>query len=64
MSTPLELITDFDEGFQEWRYCHVKMVERIIGKKRRTGGSPGVGFLRQSLFNPIFPDPWEIRHKL
>lgn len=64
MSTPLELITDFDEGFQEWRYCHVKMVERTICKKRGTGDSPGVEFLRQSLFNPIFPDPRENWHKL
>ena len=64
VSILLELMTDFDEGFQEWRYRHVKMVERTIGKKRGTGGSPGVEFLRKSLFNPIFPDLWEIRHKL
>ena len=60
----LELMTDFDEGFQEWRYRHVKMVERTIGKKRGTGGSPGVEFLRKSLFQPIFPDLWAIRHRL
>ncbi len=59
-----ELMTDFDEGLQEWRYRHVKMVERTIGNKRGTGGSPGVAYLRQSLFNPIFPDLWEIRHEL
>lgn len=64
VSILLELMTDFDEGFQEWRYRHVKMVERTIGRKRGTGGSPGVEFLRKSLFNPIFPDLWEIRHKL
>ncbi len=60
----LELMTDFDEGLQEWRYRHVKMVERTIGKKRGTGGSPGVEFLKQSLFNPVFPDLWAIRHRL
>ncbi len=60
----LEQITDFDEGLQEWRYRHVKMVERTIGHKKGTGGSPGVEFLKESLFKPIFPDLWEIRDKL
>lgn len=60
----LELMTDFDEGFQEWRYRHVKMVERTIGRKQGTGGSPGVAFLKESLFKPIFPDLWAIRDKL
>ena len=59
-----ELMTDFDEGFQEWRYRHIKLVERSIGSKRGTGGSLGVEFLKQSLFHPIFPDLWAIRHKL
>ena len=60
----LELMTDFDEGLQEWRYRHVKMVERTIGNKPGTGGSPGVAFLRASLFNPVFPDLWAIRDQL
>jgi tryptophan 2,3-dioxygenase len=59
-----ELMTDFDEGFQEWRYRHIKLVERSIGSKRGTGGSLGVEFLKRSLFHPIFPDLWAIRHKL
>jgi tryptophan 2,3-dioxygenase len=59
-----ELMTDFDEGFQEWRYRHIKLVERTIGSKRGTGGSLGVEFLKKSLFHPIFPDLWAIRHKL
>ena len=59
----LELMTDFDEGLQEWRYRHVKMVERTIGTKSGTGGSLGVGFLRKSLFNPVFPDLWAIRSR-
>lgn len=59
-----ELMTDFDEGLQEWRYHHVKMVERTIGNKKGTGGTPGVEFLKRSLFKPIFPDLWAIRHKL
>jgi tryptophan 2,3-dioxygenase len=59
-----ELMTDFDEGFQEWRYRHVKVVERTIGSKQGTGGSPGVDFLKKSLFQPVFADLWAIRHKL
>ncbi len=58
-----ELMTDFDEGMQEWRYRHIKLVERTIGHKRGTGGSPGVPFLKASLFKPIFPDLWAIRHR-
>ena len=46
---------------QEWRYRHVKMVERTIGNKAGTGGSSGVEFLRHTLFMPLFPDLWAIR---
>ncbi len=59
-----ELMTDFDEGFQEWRYRHVKLVERTIGNKEGTAGTLGVEFLKRSLFQPTFPDLWAIRHKL
>lgn len=60
----LELMTDFDEGLQEWRYRHVKLVERTIGQKHGTGGSPGVEFLKESLFKPVFHDLWAIRHRM
>lgn len=56
-----ELFVDFDEGLQEWRYRHVKMVERTIGKKKGTGGSPGVAYLKKTTNHSIFPDLWEIR---
>jgi tryptophan 2,3-dioxygenase len=59
-----ELMTDFDEGFQEWRYRHVMVVVRTIGEKRGTGGSLGVEFLKKTLFQPVFPDLWAIRHRL
>ena len=59
-----ELMTDFDEGLQEWRYRHIKLVERTIGAKRGTGGSPGVPFLKESLFKPVFHDLWAIRHQM
>jgi len=56
-----ERLVDIDEGLQEWRYRHVKMVERTIGHKMGTGGSSGAGYLASTLFNPTFPDLWEIR---
>jgi len=59
-----ELLTDLDEGMQEWRYRHVKLVERTIGNKHGTGGSLGVNFLKESLFMPAFPDLWAIRHRM
>lgn len=59
-----ELFVDFDEGLQEWRYRHVKMVERTIGNKQGTGGSSGVEYLRGTLHQRIFPDLWEMRSKI
>jgi tryptophan 2,3-dioxygenase len=59
-----ERLVDLDEGFQEWRYRHVKMVERTIGTKPGTGGSSGAEYLRQTLFRPLFPDLWAIRSAL
>lgn len=58
-----EALVDIDEGIQEWRYRHVKAVERIIGAKVGTGGSSGVGYLRSTLFQPVFPDLWDIRSR-
>jgi len=59
-----ERLVDLDEGLQEWRYRHVKMVERTIGAKPGTGGSPGAAYLRETVGRPIFPDLWEIRSQL
>ncbi|MEL7061965.1 MAG: tryptophan 2,3-dioxygenase family protein [Acidobacteriota bacterium] len=59
-----ERLVDFDEGLQEWRYRHVKMVERTLGSKPGTGGSSGAAYLRSTLFQPIFPDLWAIRSQL
>ena len=55
-----ERLVDLDEGIQEWRYRHVKMVERTIGLKPGTGGSAGAQYLRTTLAKPAFPDLWEI----
>jgi tryptophan 2,3-dioxygenase len=59
-----ERLVDLDEGIQEWRYRHMKMVERTIGTKTGTGGSSGADYLRASIGRPLFPDLWEIRAKL
>jgi len=59
-----ERLVDLDEGLQEWRYRHVKMVERTIGDKAGTGGSSGAAYLRSTLFTPLFPDLWAVRSQL
>jgi tryptophan 2,3-dioxygenase len=59
-----ERLVDLDEGLQEWRYRHVKMVERTIGAKAGTGGSSGAAYLRETVGDPIFPDLWAIRSQL
>jgi len=59
-----ERLVDLNEGVQEWRYRHVKMVERTIGMKRGTGGSGGADYLRTTIGRPAFPDLWEIRSRL
>jgi tryptophan 2,3-dioxygenase len=59
-----ERLVDLDEGLQEWRYRHVKMVQRTIGAKMGTGGSSGAQYLATTLMQPMFPDLWEIRSQL
>jgi tryptophan 2,3-dioxygenase len=59
-----EALVDIDEGLQEWRYRHVKMVERTIGTKIGTGGSSGADYLQSTLFKPLWPDLWGIRKRL
>jgi tryptophan 2,3-dioxygenase len=58
-----EALVDLDEGLQEWRYRHVKMVERTIGAKMGSGGSDGAGYLASTLFRPVFADLWAIRSR-
>src|SRR5688572_23095438 len=59
-----ERLVDLDEGVQEWRYRHVKMVERTIGAKMGTGGSSGAEYLRNTVGRNLFPDLWDIRASL
>jgi tryptophan 2,3-dioxygenase len=59
-----ERLVDLDEGVQEWRYRHVKMVERTIGAKPGTGGSSGAVYLQSTVGSALFPDLWQIRSRL
>jgi tryptophan 2,3-dioxygenase len=56
-----EALIEHDEYFSLWRYHHIKMVERMVGSKRGTGGSEGVGYLRTTLDKRFFPELWEAR---
>jgi len=59
-----ERMVDLDEGVQEWRYRHVKMVQRTIGTRTGTGGSDGAAYLMRTLNHPCFPDLWAVRAEL
>jgi tryptophan 2,3-dioxygenase len=54
-------LLEHDEYFSLWRSHHIKMVERMVGAKRGTGGSEGVGYLRTTLDKKFFPELWEAR---
>ena len=59
-----EKLVDLEDYFRRWRFNHVTTVERIIGKKRGTGGTSGVGYLRKMLDVELFPELWHMRGDL
>lgn len=59
-----EKLVDVEDRFQQWRFRHMKTVERIIGFKRGSGGSSGVGFLKSALDRTFFPELWAVRTAL
>src|SRR6185503_3523988 len=59
-----ESLLEHDEYFSLWRYHHIKMVERMVGAKRGTGGSEGIGYLKTTLDKKFFPELWEARTHL
>jgi tryptophan 2,3-dioxygenase len=59
-----EKLVDVEERFQLWRFRHMTTVKRIIGFKRGTGGTAGVGYLRHALDTTFFPELWEVRTEL
>jgi tryptophan 2,3-dioxygenase len=56
-----EALMEHDEYFSLWRSHHIKMVERMVGAKRGTGGSEGIGYLKTTLDKKFFPELWEAR---
>src|SRR5213078_297419 len=59
-----DLLIEHDENISLWRYHHVLMVERMLGMKRGTGGSEGVGYLMSTVSKRFFPELWEARTHL
>ncbi len=59
-----EKLTDLEDAFRLWRFRHVTTVERVIGFKRGSGGTSGVGYLRQMLDVVLFPELWQLRTHL
>lgn len=56
-----EKLVDIDEAYALWRHRHVKVVSRVIGNKRGTGGTAGVGYLEKIAGNLFFPELWDVR---
>lgn len=59
-----EKLVDIEDWFQQWRFRHMKTVERVIGMKTGTGGSSGVGYLKRVIDHYFFPELWSLRTKL
>ncbi|WP_418314553.1 tryptophan 2,3-dioxygenase [Salicibibacter kimchii] len=59
-----EKLVDVEDQLQQWRFRHMKTVERIIGNKTGTGGSSGVGYLKHVLNHQFFPELWNVRTKI
>lgn len=59
-----EKLVDFEDYFRRWRFNHVTTVERVIGFKRGTGGTPGVSYLKRMLETELFPELWHLRTDL
>ena len=59
-----EKLVDIEQRFQLWRFRHMMTVKRIIGFRKGTGGSSGVGFLKQALDYNFFPELWDVRTEL
>ncbi|MFN9968643.1 MAG: tryptophan 2,3-dioxygenase family protein [Phycisphaerae bacterium] len=56
-----EKLVDIDETMMLWRYRHLKVVQRVIGMKRGTGGTAGVNYLKTLVDSPLFPELWDVR---
>ncbi|MFD2208569.1 tryptophan 2,3-dioxygenase [Virgibacillus halophilus] len=59
-----EKLVDVEDWHQQWRFRHMKTVERIIGFKKGTGGSSGVQYLKNVLDHRFFPELWDLRTRI
>lgn len=59
-----EKLVDLEDRFQLWRYAHLRAVERIIGRKSGTGGTPGVPYLAKVIEQRFFPELFSVRSVL
>ncbi|MCU1363696.1 MAG: tryptophan 23-dioxygenase [Acidimicrobiaceae bacterium] len=59
-----ELLMDHDENLALWRYQHLLMAGRQIGRRPGTGGSEGMAFLDTTLSQRLYPVLWEVRSVL
>lgn len=59
-----EKLVDLEDSFQQWRFRHLETVKRIIGHRRGTGGTAGVGYLQHALNYVFFPELWDLRTEL
>jgi tryptophan 2,3-dioxygenase len=59
-----EKLVDIDEAYALWRYRHLKVVSRVIGMKRGTGGTAGVAYLEKLVGIVFFPELWDVRTEI
>ncbi|MCC7260602.1 MAG: tryptophan 2,3-dioxygenase [Alphaproteobacteria bacterium] len=59
-----EKLIDVEDMFQQWRFRHMKTVERVIGFKQGTGGTSGAPYLKKALDLRFFPELWTVRTRI
>lgn len=59
-----EKLVDVDEQYVLWRFRHLKVVQRVIGWKRGTGGTAGVPYLSKIVDRNFFPELWDVRTEI
>ncbi len=59
-----EALTEVAEGFGDWRWHHVKAVQRTMGAKVGSGGSAGLAWLQRSMARVVFPELWSARTEM
>ena len=59
-----EKFVDIEDLFRQWRFRHMTTVARVIGFKRGTGGTSGVGYLKAVMAVQLFPELWDLRTDL